>query len=464
MAALSERKIQIVKALVEAAPDKVVGGLEAALAEATGDSALASVRRLVDAEARDRRLRNLVLQPIAPLCVGDGRDPQRLVFPSRVLGQLWRGLKAIAPGPVEEAGFCVVDYRPLESSPEPFDELVRRAARALRAGQVREFCAAAEMCDEAKPGGAAILISCLDLAPIVRRATECLPEWTGHITEEITFASRLAYRDAGAVGDDTGPRFFEMLGAQLSHPWMVLRVISAVMERPTERYLADCELGGFGERIMSDVDDEVRAIAQLYVDGGPEAAQEAARLVELVTLQVTELETCIDLNREHGWGHRIVQQKKKLASVVEGRLREAEKYAALSLPTGPAKLRRIRRNIPRLTLPPDERAVARALTLLTFAREIRSSANYGGFAAARGRMLEKLGAMLDHYVEEIVDLLKTGDVDDEQRANAFVVIAAEFSRLVRDEKAADLVRRRAAAALVHPDRPTEAAPAVARFG
>src|SRR5690606_11074417 len=129
----------------------------------------------------------------------------------------------------------------------------------------------------------------------------------------------------------------------------------------------------------------LRAIATLDVDGGAVAAQDAARRVELVTLQVTELETCIDLTREHGWGHRIVQQKKKLASVVEGRLREADKYANLSLPTGPAKLRRIRRSIPRLTLPPDERAVGRALTLLTFAKEIRTSANYGGFAAARGR-------------------------------------------------------------------------------
>jgi len=464
MAALSERKVQIVRALVEAAPDKVVAGLAAALAEITGDSALAAVRRLVDAEARDRQLRNLVLQPIVPLCVGDGRDPHRLVFPSRVLGQLWRGLKVIAPGAVEQASFCLVDYRPLESSPEPFDDLVRRAARAMRARQVREFCMVAETCDDARTDGAEALIACLELGEIVRRATDCLPEWTGHITDEITFAARIAYRDASAVAADAGPRFFEMLSAQLPHPWMVLRVISAVMERPTERYLADSELAGFGERIMADIDEELKAIARLDLDGGPEAGKRAAHLVELITLQVTEMETCIDLTREHGWGHRIVQQKKKLASVVEGRLREADKYANLSLPTGPAKLRRIRRSIPRLTLPPDERAIGRAITLLTFAREIRSSANYGGFAAARGRMIEKIGGLLDHYVEELVDLMKTGDVEDEPRASAFMVVAAEFSRLVRDDKAADLVRRRAAAALNHPERLAATAPELARAG
>lgn len=464
MAALSERKVQIVRTLLEAAPDKVVAALATALAEITGDSALAAVRRLVEAEHRDRRLRNLVLLPIVPLCVGDGRDPTRLVFPARVLGQLWRGLKAIAPGPVEEASFCLVDYQPLESSPEPFDRLVRRAAQALRARQTPEFRLVAETCEEAQPGGADSLIACLALGDIVRRATDCLPEWTGQITDEITFAARIAYRDANAVAPDAGPRFFEMLGAQLPHPWMVLRVISAVMERPTERYLAESELAGFGERIMSDIDDELKAIARIDVDGGAAAAKAAAQLVELVTLQVTEMETCIDLSREHGWGHRIVHQKKKLATVVEGRLREADKYANLALPTGPAKLRRIRRSIPRLTLPPDERAVGRAITLLTFAREIRTSANYGGFAAARGRMIEKVGALLDHYVEELVDLMKTGDVEDEHRASAFMLVAAEFSRLLRGDKAADLVRRRAAAALRSAEGAAPAPPALARAG
>ena len=92
MDGLSERKTEIVRTLVEASPDKVVGALQAALAGAGSDGALGEVRRLVDAEAADRRLRNAVLQPIAPMFAGDGRDPTRLVFPLRALGLLWAGL------------------------------------------------------------------------------------------------------------------------------------------------------------------------------------------------------------------------------------------------------------------------------------------------------------------------------------------------------------------------------------
>src|SRR4051812_45204058 len=112
MAALSERKLSIVRMLVESAPDQVIGGLHSALAESTGDTPLASVRRLVEAEARERRLRNLILQPIAPLCGGDGQDEHFLVFPGRALSTLWRGLRAKAPALIAEAEVALYDYRP----------------------------------------------------------------------------------------------------------------------------------------------------------------------------------------------------------------------------------------------------------------------------------------------------------------------------------------------------------------
>ena len=44
-----------------------------------------------------------------------------------------------------------------------------------------------------------------------------------------------------------------MLAAQMAHPWMVLRIISAVMDKPSERYLRDSELGGFAERVTDNV-------------------------------------------------------------------------------------------------------------------------------------------------------------------------------------------------------------------
>jgi hypothetical protein len=446
MAALSERKIEIVRRLVEAAPDRVVGGLQAALAETGADSALAGVRRLVEAESRDRRLRNAVLQPIAPMCVGPGDDPDRLVFPARALACLWRGLKAVAPDAVAEAEAALVGRLAGESPDEPLDNLVRIGASALRARQSRDFELAAEACDQARPDGAALFAGCLDLAPVVRSAIPKLADWSAHFGEETTASARLAYKDAVAIADDAGPRFFEMLSAQLPAPCMVLRVISAVMDKPNERYLADSEMAVFGQRVMHEIETALKAIAKLDLGAGPAAGREAGKKVELITFQVGEMETCVDLSKEHGWGHEIVNHKKALAGVVEGHLRAAEKIVGAALPTQPARLARIRKNVPRLDAMPDPAAVGRAITLLTFVQEVRSSANYGGFAALRGKTLEQLGDMLDNYVEEVLDHLRTGDIEDEAVGYAYLSVAADVSLLVRDERAAELVRRRAAAA------------------
>lgn len=445
MAALSERKIEIVRQLVEAAPDRIVGSLQQALAETGDETALASVRRLVDVEARDRRLRNAILLPVAPMCVGDGKDTNRLIFPARALACLWRGLKVIAPKQVAEAAAALLDFRPGESSTEPFDSLVRLAASAMRDRHTREFEETAELCDASRANGSDLFITCLDLSSIVRRSIPKLPEWTQQFGEQTTASARLAYKDAVAIAPDAGPHFFQMLAAQLPYPWMVLRIISAVMDHPSERYLADTDMGMFGARVMQEIEDDIKAVSKLDPEAGADAARAAGKRVELVTFQVSEMETCIDLSREHGWGHEIAKHRKSLAGVVESHLRSAEKFTIAALPTQPAKLKRIRRAIPRLTMMPDPVAVSRAITFLTFAQEVRSSANYGGFAAARGKLLEKLGDMLDSYVEEVLDLVRTGDAEDDQVGYAFLETAAQISLLVRDEKAADLVRRRSAA-------------------
>ena len=237
MAGLPDAKIDIVRNLVEHAPDKVVTGLQNALAAAAGDTALAGVRRGGEAEGADRNLRNRVLEPIAPLFAGDAADQARIAFPRAALALIWRGLKAQAPFEVASAARALVEYRPGASSTEPFDILTQMAADGLRAGEQRDFIAAIDAIEPTRPGGTQHLLSCLTLAPIVRQATLRLPEWIGRFDEEHAAAARVAYKDAGLEAEDAGPRFFEMLSAQLAEPWTILRVVSAVMDRPNQHYL-----------------------------------------------------------------------------------------------------------------------------------------------------------------------------------------------------------------------------------
>lgn len=446
MSGLPDHKIDIVRTLMQAAPDRVVGRLQMALSGGGDDPALAEVRQMVQREAQDRRLRNMVLAPIAPLCVGDGRDPQRLVFPLRVLGLIWRGLKAEAPLEVIAADELMEDFRPDESSPQAFDDLVARAALSLRVLDHPVFREAAELADAARPGGAALLAHCLDLGPIVREATLKLPDWLNRITDERAAAARVAYRDAVAVAEDAGPRFFEMLAAQLAQPWQVLRIVSAVMDHPSDRYMAASEFAVFALRLFDQIDANLAAVAQFDPNGGPVAGRAVGKTVELLTLQIAEIEDSLEMGRETGWGGRLANQKKALAGAVEWKLREAEKAVALALPTHPMRVARAMKEVPRLLPGPDPLAVRRALSLLHFVEEIRSSANYGGFASARAKVLESLGESLDNYVEDVLDTLRHNEAEEPAVAKAFLGVVADFNALIRDAGAAAVVRRRAAAA------------------
>jgi hypothetical protein len=67
------------------------------------------------------------------------------------------------------------------------------------------------------------------------------------------------------------------------------------------------------------------------------------------------------------------------------------------------------------------------------------------------KVTEKLSGQIDHYVADVLDHLRTGDVADVTIAHAFLLVAADFAGLVRDAQAAELIRRRAASACVPPD-------------
>jgi hypothetical protein len=107
---------------------------------------------------------------------------------------------------------------------------------------------------------------------------------------------------------------------------------------------------------------------------------------------------------------------------------------------------RTQRGVPRLTHAPDAAHVEKAASLLTFMSEVRSSAAAGGFASARAKALEVLELRLDKYVETVLEEIRADDGVDPALAQAFLEIAAEFCGLGRDEKSAQIVRRRAAAA------------------
>ena len=450
MGELAATKIATLRMIFDAAPDGVVRDLCHALTpEGPYDASLTVVRELLEAERQDRRVRNIVFAPIAPLCRGGSAG--RLAFPSRALKLMWCGLKHELPSEVDQATALLAEWREDGGGAAVLDVLCEHAAEAVEGAATGDFADARAACEAMKVGLGQTLVTCLRLAPVTRRALERLPDWLGRMTGEKAAELRLAYRDVCAISEDAGPEFVEMLSGHIAEPWQVLRVVSGIMERPAEAYLAGSELSHVAERLLDDIDERLVMIGRFGPASSPQDARQAAQAIDGAVHEIAELELAVGLSPSGPWGRRVAGQKKALALKAESQLRSLEDQVAKALPLQPVRIGpRSSRGMPRLSADPEPLIVAKAMTLLHFANDVRASASAGGFASTRAKTLENVCARIDSYVEDLLEHLRSGPEDTTQeendRARAYLEILADFSGLARDDKAAQIVRRRAAAA------------------
>ena len=442
MAALSQDRTSVVRALIEAAPDTAVRSLEAALRGEAAGGSLSAVQTIVFEEMRDRQVRDAVFGPLIPLFAQrpDGFD--QLHFPRGALGRMWRALKAERPMQATQA--AETPPRRFEDDPIPpiYDELCLMAAQALGARE-GQFADLAQMLG----GQEAELIACLELAPIARHAVTQLPGWLARMTDERQASARLMFKDAVAISDDSGPRLIEILFAHLPEPWTILRVVSAVMLKPGDRYASSSELADFGARLLRDIDKRAGFVGGFSYDGGAAAGREAAESLRIAAAMAAEFEVSLSINRDGPWGERLAKQKQLLALAAEGHLRKLEKVVGEALPSQTVRIgARTARGLPKLESPPNPAAVRKAEAALAFFAGIRSVAAQSGYGAMRAKVLEEVTHSLDGYLEELLAMLHSGQGANLDHARLFLEVAAEFTGLVHDDQAAQIVRRRAAAA------------------
>jgi hypothetical protein len=203
------------------------------------------------------------------------------------------------------------------------------------------------------------------------------------------------------------------------------------------------ELGG---RLLADIDrrlDDLRAFDPQQGAAAGVAAAEAARIA---VLAINEFEQSLDLKRDGPWGLRIGKQKRELAQAVESRFGKADDAVGGALPLKTVRSAgRMMRGFPKLIQDPEPKMIAKAEGLLAFLDETRASAPNGGYASLRAKVVEKVEARLDQYAEDLIEVLRDEDNRDHERARLYLELTANFVAYVRDEKAAQIVRRRAAA-------------------
>src|SRR5580704_6884471 len=129
---LTDSQIAGLRTLFAVATDAVVRNLELALAEdAARGGPIAAVHQMAAEEARDRRVRSVVLGPVAALCRPSQWSGVR--FPAAALSAVWRGLKDAEPAQALAAEQAMSAARDVaEPMPGVYDELCLAAAQGLR--------------------------------------------------------------------------------------------------------------------------------------------------------------------------------------------------------------------------------------------------------------------------------------------------------------------------------------------
>ena len=428
---IAKAKIDLLTGLLAAAPDEVLRRLEMVFADARkSDLRFAEVHALAASESQLRRVVSIVFEPVAPLAMSRPEAPRIALFAPDAFRKLWRQLLKANPSLAAEAAKAALAMRGDDEAPPCLDAACLEAAALLG--------------EEAADTPFA---QALALTPVLRRNHPRLADWTRRSNAETIAAIRLAFKDALVDNENASLVFWEALFALLDEPWHILRLISAATDRPSDRYLASTELAGIGERLLADIDARMASLKRFDANRGTEGGSGEAASVLIAVQEIAEFEEWLAMKRDGPWGARIAEQKRALALSMEARLRETEPAVAAALPTQAARgLGKIVKSAPKLVADPEPLLVNKAEALLTLIEDSRSAASAGGFGALRTKVLESLEQRLDQYAEDLLNLLHAGESEEPERIVAYLEIAAQFLSLIKGPQAAQIVRRRLAAA------------------
>ncbi len=447
MSGLSAAKAAALVQMVRSLPDARLRTLREALASQPPGGWADPVLRAAEAETADRRLRDAVLYEFTALC-GPRDVAPRFPIARFVPTAVWEALKATAPGRVTTAAQALQTREVALFDPASL-ALVEIAAVGLmeNAGPFATLTARLE----ASPGGVERVTRYLQLLPIARTAVPRAAAWLKRADEDEMSSLRLALSDASALCLDGGPLLIELLSSAFSDRWAALRLASALMDRPSEVFMAGSEFAGFAEAVLDQVDEAVGMVRDFDGSRGREGGAAIAAATERAIDGLSELEHWVQLDREKPWGRRVAAQKRALALAAEARLKEAEAALALALPVQSSRPgMKLVRGLPRLGAPPAPLVIAQAEALLTYVDETRRAAMKGGFGGLRGKVVEALDTRLSTYVDDLLDMLHTPDPDLTPEINAEMrerlELAADLLGLVREPGASQIVRRRMAAA------------------
>lgn len=422
MADLSVAQRAALAQLIERCPDRVLSQLSGQAGTMAGERS-AVLRDMIEAEATDRRRRNIAFGPLLPLFQARADGLPGPEFPKEVLTRLWRSATRSEPELLSQLD------RDDDLSRMIADRLCLGAASALRDRP-------GEIWPQAPQGRTQALATCLDLAAAARRALPLLSEWIGRPGSEAVAELKLALRQAAGVAPDGAVWLLEIIFAHLVDARLMLRV--AALASPGEAGGAEV----FVDRILLAL---ARRAADVAAFNPSQAAGGAAAFkadLDWCAATLAEIDVALPLKADSAWGRAVRQARLKTALSLSERFSAAERAVDAVLPVERAALvGRMTRPRPRLDGPVDAAAADRARALAAVVGLVRGPAAVFGCEAERRQMAEGLTGRLATWADEAMERLNDG-LADEATARRHIALTAELLGLVGAQEASRTVRRR----------------------
>jgi len=442
MPGLTESQGKIVRSIVQTVPDAGLGQLTSVLSAQMGEHTMADVRDIVMMEMKDRKVRAIVFSPFLSLCTKNRPDRAQSRFPFALPTLLWNALTDRAPKLMMQARDMASRWESEDLLPYIFNQACDEAINGLQENDPA-FAPVIECLNKASPTGVRDLIGFLRMSALLRDALLELPLWVSRMNADDALSIRLAYRDAAAIAVDGPARLFEVIYTNLEAPWTILRIISAALDRPTDQFVANMDLGLFGELLLGQVEKLGETIGEVNLEKGASAGNAVATAAKTLISIATDFEDNLVLGKNGPWARRIARSKRDLTNGCEALLNEVEGLLPRALPTAAAsKNARASNRTPNIDLAPDPIAEARLEAILVFMAAVRSSASVSGIGVLRTRVLTEAQEFLEYYGKAAIALLTDFDVSSEAVRERIQAVA-KYVALVHDEATAEQLRRRA---------------------
>jgi hypothetical protein len=445
MAELSVAHRAVLAQMLERVPDKTLKALSVAVAQMPGDKARALSQMLAE-ETADRRRRAVAFAPLIPMFRARADGVEALTFPSGVLPRLWKAASSREPSLLP----MLDDVRGVEDDPRvvAVSDRICVAASAVIRDQPDVIWPADGSDPETREEGLTELARCFDLAALARRGVFGLPALILRPTEGQLAELRLLVRDSGEMTPDGGPRMLEILFSHLGDASLILRlVVQSSRAAAKEGVLSESEMAGFVNRLIAAVEARVARIATFKQGdaGRPRADLQAD--ISWCAETLAELDATLQLDPVGAWGRQAREARARINRTLSVVLSSTNKALDKVMPTRRVPIvGRMTREAPALDQSVPESAVEAAAGLLTLVGTLRTAAQIFGCESQRYKLVQSVTERITAYVDETIESVNAGEVEDEGAALALVERLARLLLLIDANDAARTVRRRAGAA------------------